>query len=212
MISRTTLCCSLLLVLYALLALGAVRSKSPTYDEPLHALAAWLQIHHGDFRIDTENPPIWKYWAGLPNEREAISPAPREQQVRDAADSLFTAPLVVPTLFRSPQTNAQALILRGRIMMLILAVALGALIAWWSWRSGGSVAAVVATAAFALDPTFLAHGPLIKNDVALALTLLGLAVAVWRAGMRIAVANALAVAARTLDADVNSHIVAGFAQ
>src|SRR5438034_10281015 len=73
---RTALVCSLLLALFAALAWGAVRGKSPTYDEPLHVLAAWLQLHHGDFRLDPENPPLWNDWAGLANGRDAINPRP----------------------------------------------------------------------------------------------------------------------------------------
>src|SRR5689334_5102210 len=52
-----------LLALYAFLAMTAAVSKSPTYDEPLHAVSAWLQIHESDFRVDPEDPPLWKWWA-----------------------------------------------------------------------------------------------------------------------------------------------------
>ncbi|MEA2710524.1 MAG: hypothetical protein QOF78_3125, partial [Phycisphaerales bacterium] len=92
-------------------------------------------------------------------------------------------------------TDADALIARARVMMLIAAVALGALMAWWAWRLAGGVAAVVATICFALDPNFLAHGPLVKNDVFLALVFLALAATVWRMGRRVTVLNALACAA-----------------
>ena len=43
--------CGLLLVLFAVLSYSAVRTKSATYDEPMHALGAWIHLHHGDFRI-----------------------------------------------------------------------------------------------------------------------------------------------------------------
>ncbi len=78
-------------------------------------------------------------------------------------------------------------------MMLIVGVVLGGVIAWWSYRLGGTVAAVVATAAFALDPNFIAHAPLVKNDVSLTLAMLLLMIAVWRAGRRLTIANALGV-------------------
>ena len=61
-----------LLAVYAALAWLSVTSKSPTYDEPLHAVAGWLQIHEGDFRVDPEDPPLWKYWAALPTRRSDI--------------------------------------------------------------------------------------------------------------------------------------------
>jgi hypothetical protein len=76
----------------------------------------------------------------------------------------------------------------------MLTVALGAMIAWWSWRIGGAVAAIVATALFALDPNFLAHSALMKNDVVFALSLLLLAMALWRAGQRLTILNTATIA------------------
>src|SRR4051794_35474384 len=43
----------------------AAISKSPTYDEPMHTIAAWHELHRRDYRIDPEDPPLWKYWAAL---------------------------------------------------------------------------------------------------------------------------------------------------
>ncbi|MGD0389790.1 MAG: hypothetical protein ABSC42_12645 [Tepidisphaeraceae bacterium] len=68
--------------------------------------------------------------------------------------------------------------------MIGLGVALGGLIAWWAWRWRGPVAAVVATAAYCFDPNFLAHAPLLKNDVPLALVLTGLMASIWLLGER----------------------------
>jgi hypothetical protein len=79
------------------------------------------------------------------------------------------------------------------MMMLIVGVGLGVAIAWWSWRLGGTVGAIVATAAFALDPNFLAHSALVKNDVSLTLVMLLLTIAVWRAGKRLTIWNGLAI-------------------
>src|SRR4051794_44229 len=56
-----------LLIVFAGLAYFAVSSKAPTYDEPLHALGAWQQLWTHDFRVNPEDPPLWKYWAALPN-------------------------------------------------------------------------------------------------------------------------------------------------
>src|SRR5688572_14309438 len=60
------------LLVYAALGWLSVTSKSPTYDEPLHAIAAWLQVHERDFRVDPEDPPLWKYWAALPTRRDDV--------------------------------------------------------------------------------------------------------------------------------------------
>src|SRR5947207_1106509 len=78
-----------------------------------------------------------------------------------------------------------------RIALLICAALLiiFALIAWLA-----VVAAVVATGLFALDPNFLAHAPIVKNDVVFSLAMLGLCFALWRAGQRLTWPRAIAVA------------------
>ena len=85
------------------------------------------------------------------------------------------------------------LIARGRAMMLLAALASGALLTWWGWKAGGPLAAAAATFVFALDPSMLAHAPLIKNDVALAGAVLWVAYALWRVGQRATWSRALAL-------------------
>ena len=64
------LACAALLALHAALAWTALGTKSPTFDEPKHTLAASIALTQRDFRIDYDNPPLWKYWAALPNAAE----------------------------------------------------------------------------------------------------------------------------------------------
>src|ERR1019366_4414730 len=78
-------------------------------------------------------------------------------------------------------------------MMSLLALALGAMIALWSWRIAGPVAAVMATFLFSLDPNFIAHGALVKNDVVMALLFVALAFACFKLGEKITFARVLAV-------------------
>src|SRR5439155_15080241 len=86
--------------------------------------------------------------------------------------------------FRTSGNDGQALVAKARAMMLAFGIALGALVCIWSWQLGGRAAAVAATAAFALDPNFLANAPLMKNDVALAFCLLGGMWLTWMIGRR----------------------------
>src|SRR3989442_10829149 len=58
-----------LLSLFAGLACSAARRKSATFDDPLHLVGAFVHRHHGDFRIDMEDPPLWHYWALVPTRR-----------------------------------------------------------------------------------------------------------------------------------------------
>ncbi len=186
--------CSLLLALYAAAAWLAVRHQSPAFDEPYHALSAWVQLHRHDYRVDAEDPPLWQYWASLPNGPSAVRFDPADPTWRQVPHSVALQwPWTVQVLYRTPSNDAAALVARCRAMMLVVAVALGVLIAAWAWRLAGPVAAVVATGLFALDPNFIAHGPLMKNDVAFTLALTGLAAALWRVGRSVTVAGVAAV-------------------
>src|ERR1043165_5194500 len=67
------LVCLCLCIRFAIIGLKAADTKSATYDEPLHAISAWVVMHHHDFRIVPEAPPLWKYWAAIPNPASALS-------------------------------------------------------------------------------------------------------------------------------------------
>jgi hypothetical protein len=47
--------CLLLLTTFALLSYASVRTKSPVFDEPLHAVSGWTQLRTGDFRMSFED-------------------------------------------------------------------------------------------------------------------------------------------------------------
>jgi hypothetical protein len=188
--------CICLLLLFAVLAWIGIRGRSATFDEPVHVTEAWVAWHQHDYRIDPENPVLWLYWAALPQPSGAIKPAdspywPLMLSSQQRKDQLA---LGRELLYRTPGLDADAFVNRSRVMMLAVAVALGGVIAWWSWKLGGGVAAIAATAAFALDPNFLAHGPLVKNDVAIALLTAAILLCTWMAGRRLTVANALGLA------------------
>jgi hypothetical protein len=89
--------------------------------------------------------------------RAAHAPELEERTAHAATDASFEWPFVHQLLYRNEQNliDSEEFIGRSRNMMLILGVGLGALIAWWGWRLGGTIAAVVATAFYAFDPNFL---------------------------------------------------------
>src|ERR1041384_7180743 len=59
--------CASLLIMGAIISLTATNHKSATYDEPLHLAAGLSHALLHDFRADFEAPPLFKYWAALPN-------------------------------------------------------------------------------------------------------------------------------------------------
>jgi hypothetical protein len=178
--------CVILLTLFAALSWTAARGKCPTFDEPQNTVGAWMILHEGDWRVHPDHPALWQYWAALPNGPQALHPdrgSPEWDQMLHSPWSrvLWTAEM----LFRTPGVDGERVVARSRAMMLCLAVTLGCLIALWARQLAGPFASIVAVAFFTLDPNFLAHASLVKNDVPLALATLFLMHSLWRLGQSI---------------------------
>ena len=197
---RAVLLCGILLVLFAAIAWGAVQTKSPTADEPYHAVAGWLHLRQGGFRLDSEDPPLWNMWAALPNGGGSLRGDVDKQDWSALPLSTSTEyTWVVDLLFRTSGNDGESFIARSRAMMLILSVLLGAAIAGWTWglarsvNSPPAVAACAAAALFCFDPNFLAHAALVKNDIAISLAMLGLIAVIWAVGRKLTVPRLLAM-------------------
>ena len=189
----TGLTCAALLAMMCTLGWLAIQTKGPTMDEPLHALGGFLHVHYRDWRINPEDPPLWNYWFTLPHARNALRLNPTDPDwVESLANTDYQFRFVVRTLFQTPGNDGVGFIQRSRFMMLLVPVLmLGPLVAWWGWKLGGPIAAVGATLMLALDPNFLAHGALVKNDVPISFVMLALALSTWLVGRKLTWRNAL---------------------
>jgi Dolichyl-phosphate-mannose-protein mannosyltransferase len=188
--------CAVLLAIYAISAQTAVLTKSPTCDEPLHAAAGYIIRWHGDYRLDTEDPALFLLLSTLPQRQSDLVANLSDPRFHDILDyHRHQTEFLVSMLFRTPQGDARddsgqsvyaggAYINRSRFVFTAIAVLLGVMLARWSYQLGGTVAALVATALFSFDPNFLAHGPLVKNDILFTLTLFWLMYSLWLFGQR----------------------------
>jgi len=188
--------CALLPLVGALIAIRASSRKCATMDEPLHAAGAFVEVFHGDYRINPEDPPLWKRWAMLPHSRIALA--------IDRDDQDFMGALVDPashasrfatrSLYQRAGNDGADFVQRSRWMMSLIFVALAWVTSIWAWRIAGPWAAIATAALMSLDPNFLAHGPLVKNDVAISLLFVALAACVWSVGCQIRLWNVAALA------------------
>jgi hypothetical protein len=175
------LLCAILCGVFAAVAWAAVRGKSATADEPSHVAIAQRVLWQRDYRPSPDVPPLWEDCIGDGHTpASAPKPASGQSQTR-GQDAARTHPAGDHPSGR----DRLALIRRARKMALVWGVALAALIGWWAWELGGPVAAVAATFLYCLDPNFLGHAPLAKNDVVSAFCYLAAAYALWRAGRRL---------------------------
>src|SRR5712671_4917026 len=63
---RVWLIAILIAILHAAMAVTAVNTKSPTFDEPQHLTAGYSYWVTNDFRLDPENGNLPSRWAALP--------------------------------------------------------------------------------------------------------------------------------------------------
>jgi hypothetical protein len=63
---RVGLIAILIAILHAAMAVTAVNTKSPTFDEPHHLTAGYSYWVINDFRLDPENGNLPSRWAALP--------------------------------------------------------------------------------------------------------------------------------------------------
>src|SRR5262245_41536295 len=178
--------CAVLLLLFATVSFEASLTKNATFDEPLHAVAGFVHRTLGDFRINPEDPALFGYWGSLPHSRAALTIDTGLQWWEPMIADFSTNQWFFAwwSLYKTPGNDADAFLNRSRFMFVTVGAALGALIAWWAWQLRGPLAAVIATALFGLDPNFLAHSALVKNDVMLSFLMLAMALALWRFGRR----------------------------
>lgn len=55
-----------LISVQAILTVLTIRRMSPTFDECNHSFAAYMMLHHGDYGLNPEHPPLVKFLAALP--------------------------------------------------------------------------------------------------------------------------------------------------
>ena len=188
--------CALLLIAFWAIASSAWLGKSAAFDEPFHFIAAWVQTHYGDFRCNPEDPPLWKYYVAAGTGKNDLPMDWQSPLWNRMLDSIPAASVLYSdkALYQTPGIDADKLLRAARMRMVLLGVALGAAIAWWAWRLRGPLAAVVATAAFCFDPNFLAHSPIVKNDVLITLVFLLLMGAIGLVGERATLLRSATVA------------------
>jgi hypothetical protein len=192
----TFLVCAGLILLFTVVSMTAVNTKSGTFDEHLHLTGAWANLWQRDYRVDPANFTLWEYWAALPlgpNGLHLNQNDPNWKQqltLLEHSDQRWE----VDMLYRTPGVDADKLFQRSRFMMLILNAFLFAIAALWAYRLGGSIAAITTTALFAFDPNFLGHSPLVKNDVVFAMLMVAACFATWSVGRKGTARNLSALA------------------
>ncbi|WP_437569861.1 tetratricopeptide repeat protein [Sorangium sp. So ce542] len=157
------------LLLALLLVAGLVRSWITTsrdsfqLDEAWHAAAGASYARTGDFRLNPEHPPLVKLWVGmaLPEARFAM-PAFRPMEDKEAERAFINEAVY---RLNDPDVVQK----RVRIAMLALSALMLLGVALSVRRVFGAAVSLAALALLVLDPSIVAHMPVVLTDLPLAL-------------------------------------------
>jgi hypothetical protein len=163
----------------ALLAGGAARRESVAVDEIAHIGAGVSYLQKLDMRMNEEHPPLAKVLAALPLVLYGVH-ADYSNPSWILSGRMFNA-------FLGEWVFGHWLILRwndpfstvmwARAPMLLLTISLGLIVYLYATRLGGIWGGLLSLSIYASMPAFLAFGPLVLTDVAIALFWV---LAVWR--------------------------------
>ena len=161
----------LLLVLMAFLAGGAARHESVTVDEIAHTGAGVSYLQKLDLRLNEEHPPLAKVVAALPLVLRGAY-ADYSHLSWTFSGKLFYQFLgewVFGHFFLMQWNDPHSTLLWARAPMLLLTLLLGFTLYLYGSRLGGASGGLLCLSAFVTTPAFLAFGPLVITDIALAL-------------------------------------------
>jgi 4-amino-4-deoxy-L-arabinose transferase-like glycosyltransferase len=150
--------------------------KGLTHDEIVHATGGYTYWRFNDYRIQPENGNLPQRVAALPLLSGAYRFPPRDSDSWRRPDQWSLA----GQWFFGMGNDATAMIRRGRAVCGLFAVALGALVWWWSRRLFGPGGGMLSLLLYALNPSILANGALMTSDMAAALFFLVATLAWWR--------------------------------
>jgi len=177
-----------LLALYYGMAISAASQKSMTFDEMAHLTAGYTYWVLDDYRLHPENGNWPQRLAALPAVLARAS-FPRLDQPAWTTSNVYA---IGDQFLYFSGNDASTMLNRGRAMMALLGVALGAIVFAWARRLVSPAGAWVSLVLFVFSPTFLAHGPLVTSDTAAALFFTAATGAIWAVLHRVTPVTVLA--------------------
>jgi hypothetical protein len=161
----------LLLALMALLAGGAARRESVTFDEIAHTGAGVSYLQKLDLRMNEEHPPLAKVVAALPLVLRGAH-ADYTHISWTFSNKIFYQYLgewVFGHWFLMRWNDPYSTMLWARAPMLLLTLSLGLILYVYGSRLGNAWGGLLCLSAFVTMPVFLAFGPLVLTDIAVTL-------------------------------------------
>jgi Dolichyl-phosphate-mannose-protein mannosyltransferase len=165
-----------LLAWYFATAVSAVATKSATFDETFHLTAGYCSWKFGDFRMQPENGNLPQRWAAIP----LLFTDTRFPDLNQDVWRRSNVHEIGEQFFFSVGNDADAMLLRSRMMIALFGVALGAVVFFYTRSLLGVGPALISLGLYAFCPTVLTNGALVTSDMAVALFLFASMICIWR--------------------------------
>lgn len=161
-----------------------------TTDEPSHLVSARLYWQHADRLRPQDMPPLIKIAGGwVPSRLNLPLPADLGKPGEDRREW----EVAIDMMQRLQPSAIHDIYFKSRLPFLVFPLLTLILLWTWAGQLFSKTTALVIAAAFALEPTALAHGALFKNDLAATFTYLLFWFCAWRYAESPSVRRALAV-------------------
>ena len=158
---------NVLVLLLLLTQLGLLAFSQPsvsmTFDEPLHISSGYSKITTGDFRMNTEHPPLMHLLEGLP--LLLLKP---KLDISHESWTRKNMPEFARRFFFVDNKNPRQMLAYSRIPIIILTVALGWMLFAWTKALYGKTAGLIALTLYSFEPNILGHGILATTDMGFA--------------------------------------------
>ncbi len=153
----------------------SIRGEAQIWDEGFEIVGGYQYLTTGEYRASLENPPLERVLEALP----LLFLRPELKGEALGANNTAGADVQAGlTFLYQNRVPAGTLLFAARLPMIAVTVGLLLILAAWCRKRFGATAAVVAACLFALDPTVIAHGRYVKNDMTVT-ALAFLAVIAW---------------------------------
>jgi 4-amino-4-deoxy-L-arabinose transferase-like glycosyltransferase len=162
----------LLLALMAVLADGAARRESATFDEIAHIGAGASYLQKLDMRMNEEHPPLAKVLAAVPLVIRGVHADYSQASWSFSGSGMFKQYLgewVFGHWLITRWNDPIATVFWARQPMLFLTLALGIVLFLYGSRLGDQWGGLLCLCAYATMPVILAFGPLVLTDIAITL-------------------------------------------
>jgi len=172
-----TACVLLLLALLVAQVVAAIRTTSATDDEPYCIVSGLTALRTGDYRFNTDHPPLMSMLLGAAAHLAGAAPLPRNSDWDRGLRMRYS----YFYLWHGPNAaRALVLIEAARLPVLALSFALALLVFFWARRLYGATAALLSLALYCTEPNLLAHSSVAALDLGLAAAFCLTIYAWWR--------------------------------